>query len=111
MLGDSRAFWSMCALGFLVDYRLFNAFTMNRFLEEHLVTRGLVTVYRLGDIYAFHCNNEDYLLELVERSVASFDGALMVFSRWFPGVVPRTVRFARACIWVRVCVREYYDIR
>ncbi|KAK9734023.1 hypothetical protein RND81_04G109400 [Saponaria officinalis] len=97
-----KAYWGKCVLGYMVDYRVFSAFALNRYIEDHWVTRGRVRVHRLGDIYALHCTNDEDKEDLLERSVASFDGALMVFTKWSQGVVPRSVRFPYTFLWVRV---------
>uniref|UniRef100_A0A803MHW7 Zinc knuckle CX2CX4HX4C domain-containing protein n=1 Tax=Chenopodium quinoa TaxID=63459 RepID=A0A803MHW7_CHEQI len=40
---------------------------------------------------------------MLAMTKACFDGALMVFSPWWPNQVPQTVRFRRAKFWVRIC--------
>ncbi|XP_074306233.1 uncharacterized protein LOC141641474 [Silene latifolia] len=57
----------------------------------------------MGEIYVLHCEDTEDKEGLLERSTASIEGAVMVFARWFPDTVPRTVRFPFAEVWVRVC--------
>ncbi|XP_074297764.1 uncharacterized protein LOC141628535 [Silene latifolia] len=57
----------------------------------------------MGDIYVLHCADVEDMEGLLGRSTATLDGAIMVFAKWYPNVVPRTVRFPFAEVWVRVC--------
>ncbi|XP_074277416.1 uncharacterized protein LOC141601054 [Silene latifolia] len=102
-LGRSREFWGQCVLGFLVDYRIFKVDKLNDLIRRKWKTRGRVTALKLGDIYAIHCESDDDREDLIKRTYSTFDGAMMIFTRWFPDSVPRTICFPYADLWVRVC--------
>ncbi|KAK9714653.1 hypothetical protein RND81_06G109700 [Saponaria officinalis] len=107
-IGASIGYWRNCMLGYLVDYRVFGARTIQRIIRTTWITRGRISVKGMGDIYVIHCENNQDLADLRDKSVASFKGALMVFTPWHPGWVPRTVRFPMACLWFMV--EEFEEI-
>ncbi|XP_074297991.1 uncharacterized protein LOC141628792 [Silene latifolia] len=102
-LGKSKEFWNQCVLGFLVDYRIFKAPKLNDLIQRKWKTRGTIKVLKLGDLYSFYCEDDEDKEDLLIRSYATFFGAFMVFTRWFPDSIPRTIQFPYADIWVRVC--------
>ncbi|KAK9683805.1 hypothetical protein RND81_10G165800 [Saponaria officinalis] len=102
-VNETMEYWRRNVLGYMVDYRSLGARTIQRFINLYWVTRRRITVKRLEDIYALHCEDDEDLVELQGRRVVAIKGALIVLSPWSPGCVPRTVRFPTTLLWVKVC--------
>uniref|UniRef100_A0A803MUJ5 DUF4283 domain-containing protein n=1 Tax=Chenopodium quinoa TaxID=63459 RepID=A0A803MUJ5_CHEQI len=102
-ISGSRAFWQKCVYGYLMDYRTLSPNTIRDFINQRWRTRGYIEVFKMNDLYVFKCTNDEDRQDLLYKTKACFDGALMVFAPWWPNQVPHTVRFKKAKFWVRIC--------
>ncbi|XP_021732720.1 uncharacterized protein LOC110716787 [Chenopodium quinoa] len=99
----SGAYWQQCVYGYLMDYRSLSVQSISSFINTRWRKRGHIEVFKMNDLYVFKCSDDEDKREMLAMTKACFDGALMVFSPWWPNQVPQTVRFRRAKFWIRIC--------
>uniref|UniRef100_A0A803N215 DUF4283 domain-containing protein n=1 Tax=Chenopodium quinoa TaxID=63459 RepID=A0A803N215_CHEQI len=81
-VNGSRAFWQKCVYGYLMDYRTLSPAAIRDFINQRWRTRGYIDLFKMNDLYVFKCSNDEDKRDLLHKTKACFDGALMVFAPW-----------------------------
>lgn len=92
----------MVVYGQFKDYRRLYKSQIQEWVDSCWISNEEIKVEKIGTIFLFFCTHIDDRDNLLLKSVANFQGALLVFRGWFPGASLRSLNFSNIPLWVRL---------
>jgi len=98
-----REFWSLCAIGFILDCREFSVNHLQQLINHAWRIRGTVRVVgRESYFHIIHFEYIDDLNHICSEGPWSVDGALFVLEKWRPNLVLDRLQLNFVSIWVQL---------
>lgn len=98
---DDRKYFK-CVIGKFCDFRQFTDRQIQVWVDSIWITNGPIKVVKAGLLFFLFWDRVDDRDNLMAMGFTCFNGALLIFKAWLPGISYDRFEFDEAWMWVRV---------